>query len=86
MSGKHPYESPYCFVSNSPLLLLHIDPDGREKIVVTGGEFSSSTRYKYNFVEPAIKQLRAYKAKAGTEQVTWVIMNVGYSARDKRKF
>jgi RHS repeat-associated protein len=81
--SKYPYESTYAFVGNSPL--IYVDPDGKEKIVVTGGEFDGD-RYKYNFIEPSIKQLKDYKAKAGTEQVTWAIMNVGYSEEDIVKF
>ena len=50
LAVKHSYESPYIFVGNSPLIF--IDPDGKEKIVVSGGEYTKPGRYKYNFVEP----------------------------------
>ncbi len=34
-AGKFPSESPFVFVGNNPIIA--IDPDGEEKIVVTGG-------------------------------------------------
>jgi RHS repeat-associated protein len=83
MTSKYPHESPYIFVGNSPL--MYVDEDGLEKVVVTGGEYTDAKRYKYNFVEPAIKQIKAYKAVAGTEQVTWAVMNVGYSEKAIKK-
>jgi hypothetical protein len=83
-TAKYPYESPYMVFGNNPI--IYMDPDGQEKIIVTGGEYTSSDRYKYNFVEPAITQLKAYKAIAGTEKVTWTVMNKGYSADDIAKF
>ncbi|GIV28892.1 MAG: hypothetical protein KatS3mg027_2706 [Bacteroidia bacterium] len=83
LASKYSYESPYVFVGNSPIIC--IDPDGREKIVVTGGEYDSD-RYKFNFVEPAIKQLKVYKVKAGTEQVTWAVMNIGYTEEQIASF
>lgn len=84
LASKYPNESPYLFCGGSPI--MYIDPDGREKIVVTGGEYTASDRYKYNFVEPAITQLNAYKKVAGKEKVTWAVMNKGYSADDIKKF
>ncbi|MEI7596915.1 MAG: RHS repeat-associated core domain-containing protein [Bacteroidota bacterium] len=35
-ASKFPFESPYVYVSNSPTIC--IDPDGDEKIVVSGGK------------------------------------------------
>ena len=75
---------PYIFVSNNPIKA--VDPDGKEKIIVTGGEYTSKSRYKYNFVEPSIKQLKAYKAAANGESVTWAVINAGYSDDDIKKF
>lgn len=84
LASKHANESSYVYVSNSPV--VYVDPDGREKIVVTGGEYDSEKRYKFNFVEPAIKQLKTYKAEAGDEQVTWAIMNTGYTDEQIESF
>ena len=81
---KYSHESPYVFVSNNPL--IYIDPDGLEKIVVSGGEYTDENRYKYNFIEPAIKQLKTYKKNAGNERVTWLVINLGYSQWDIVKF
>lgn len=77
------HESPYVFVGNNPM--IHIDPDGLEKIVVSGGEYTSSNRYKYNFIEPAIRQVKEYKKTAGSEQVTWLVITHGYSKQDLAK-
>ena len=49
-----------------------------ERIVVSGSEYSQN-RYKYNFIEPAIKLL---KASGGT----WIISQTGYSQSDISKF
>ncbi len=72
------------FAGNSPLLF--IDAQGLEKIAVTGAEYSLDGRYKYNFVEPAITKLKEFKGRAGDEQVTWMVMTLGYSDEDMSKF
>jgi RHS repeat-associated protein len=77
---KYPSLSPYHFGYNSPIIT--IDPDGKENIVVTGGEYTSDARYKYNFVETAIKQIKDYKLKDPKESTTWAVMNIGYSPDD----
>ena len=47
----------YSYCSGNPILL--VDPLGLEHIVVSASEYNGSLfnrRYKYNFIEPAIKK------------------------------
>ena len=76
---KYPGLSPYHFGYNSPIIT--IDPNGEENIVIVGGEYDGK-RFKYNFVEPAIKQLKAYRMAEFNEKTTLAVMNVGYSESD----
>ena len=83
MADKYPNISPYAYCIWNPIVL--IDPDGNEGIVVSGGEYDGD-RYKYNFIEPAITKLKALKAAAGNEPITWVVMTAGYSESDMASF
>ncbi len=83
LAADFPTESAYLYVGGNPNIF--IDPNGKEKIVVAGGEFDHPERYKYNFVETSIHQLKKMKQKAGTESVTWVVMAAGYSKKDIKK-
>ena len=69
----------------SGMLINVIDPDGREGIVVSGGEYDGN-RYKYNFIEPAITKLKELKAAGGSEPITWAVMTAGYSESDMASF
>ncbi len=79
----HPV-SPYNFALNSPLIFT--DPNGLEAIVVTGGEYDSEKRYKYNFVETSIKQLWNLIKEGKDESITWAVMSAGYSKSDMKNF
>ncbi|MCL2529875.1 MAG: DUF6531 domain-containing protein [Coriobacteriia bacterium] len=72
----------YC--NNNPTNL--IDPLGLEFVVISGSEYDADGRYKYNFIEPAIKQLKELVDLADGETVTWVISTTGYSPADIKRF
>ena len=56
-ASKHPYESPYVYVSNNPL--IYADPDGEEKIVVVGGgDITGKDRMK--FINSGLLQVKNY--------------------------
>lgn len=78
--SKYPGLSPYHFGYNSPIIT--VDPDGNENIIVIAEETSEGGRFKYNFIEPAIRKMHDYIAKDKNEQTTLVIMGKGYSERD----
>ncbi len=86
-AGKYPSESPFVFVGNSPLIA--IDPDGEEKVVVTGGA-DLHNKNRMNFIMAAKNQIREYKRqldKAGSnEAVTWLILDKDYTAKEKKSF
>ncbi len=83
LSDKYPGVSPYVYCANNPVVM--VDVDGREGIVVSGGEYDGS-RYKYNFIEPAIKRLKELKSAGKDESITWVVMEAGYSNDDIANF
>ena len=83
LAEKYPNWSPYAFCYNNPINV--IDPDGREGIVISGGEYDGD-RYKYNFIEPAITRLKQLKEAGGDEPITWAVMTAGYSDDDIAKF
>ncbi|CAG5087384.1 hypothetical protein CRYO30217_03469 [Parvicella tangerina] len=73
LAGKYPNESPFNFVSNIPI--IHVDPDGREKIVVIGGADNGGQADKAKFVNAGLKQYRDYLKEVGSsgETVTVII-------------
>jgi RHS repeat-associated protein len=76
-SSKFPFESPYTFVSNSPLVF--IDPDGNEKIVVIGGG-DNEGKDKNKFINTGLLQFNNYinlaKKGGNKEPVTIVITDI----------
>ena len=74
----------YVYCSNDPVNFL--DFSGLEQLVVSGSETDSDSRFKYNFIEPAIKKIQELKENAGDEQVTWAISTAGYSEKDLKRF
>jgi len=63
-----------------------LDPDGRSDIVVSGGEYDSNERYKFNFIEPAITRIKQLQKSGGGESITWLVMNAGYSGKQIKEF
>ena len=57
-ASKYPYESPYVFVSNNPL--IYTDPDGEEKIIVVGGGDNSTQKDHNKFINSGLLQARNY--------------------------
>ena len=94
VSGRFITEDPICDVFNwyvycesNPILL--IDPSGLEYIVVSASEYDGSLfnrRYKYNFIEPAIKKIKELKSLDDGEWITWIISKEGYSNEDLQNF
>jgi RHS repeat-associated protein len=83
-SGKYPSESPFTFVGNNPIIA--IDPDGEEKIVVTGGADKYNDN-RMNFIMAAKNQILEYKRELeraeSDEKVTWLILDIDYSPNEK---
>ena len=61
--------------------------NAKERIVVSASEYDIG-RFKYNFIEPAIKQLKEFKnnSKYKYDKITWLIANNRYSEEDLNNF
>lgn len=86
-SEKYPHESPFVFVSNSPVVC--VDPDGEEKIVISGGA-DLHNKNRMNFIMGAKSQLKNYinevKRSKSNEKVTWIIFDLDYTPTEKKQF
>ncbi|OPX41889.1 tRNA(Glu)-specific nuclease WapA precursor [Ruminiclostridium hungatei] len=75
----------YTYCGNNPV--NYFDPSGHEYIVVSGGRYSNDSKdFKYNFIEPAIKELRELRELDSKENITWVISMAGWSNTDREHF
>ena len=79
-ASKYPYESPYVFVSNNPL--IYIDPNGEEKIIVVGGgDNSPKAKDNNKFINSGLLQARNYansiKGSGSGETVT-ILLNMKF--------
>ena len=76
----------YAYCEGNPV--RYVDPDGLEYIVASGSENNTifDRRFKYNFIEPAIKKLNELKQLNDGETITWLISSTGYSKKDIQNF
>lgn len=86
-ASKFPGFSPYNFVENNPI--ISIDPDGDEKIVLTGGA-DLHNKNRMNFIMASKTELKNYRnavKKAGSgEKVSWLIFDLDYTDKEKKSF
>ena len=66
----------YAYCGNNSVMF--VDPLGLEYIVVSGSEYDAG-RYKYNFIEPAIKKIKELKELNDGEWITWIVSATDYS-------
>ena len=66
----------YVYCEGNPV--NRIDPWGLEYVVVSGSEYDNG-RYKYNFIEPAIKKIKELKTLNPDETLTWIVSKIGYT-------
>ena len=48
------------------------------------GDYIPGGRFKYTFIEPAIKQLRELKVNNSDNTITWMVSSTGYSKSDRK--
>jgi len=77
----------YAYANGNPVMF--IDPLGLERIVISGGRYSDPSikpGYKYNLIEPALRELLDWRKYNATENITWIIADAGWSGLDKARF
>lgn len=82
--GRFTQEDPACeglnwytYCGNDPINFF--DPFGLERLVISGGYYSSTSDYPYVFIDSALKELLSY---TGDEKSTLFIANVGLTQND----
>lgn len=73
----------YVYCSNNPLMF--IDPNGLEKIIISGG-IAGYEKNRYNFIETAIRQINVSKNQNPDEKITWAISTHGYTEKEIKNF
>ena len=74
----------YVYCKQNPL--YHIDRNGHEVIVVSGGTADSDT-FHYQFIETAIKNINDLKEEGvPAENITWMVVEAGYKPEDLVNF
>ena len=81
LESKYPMDSPYQFAGNSTLVV--IDPDGNEKIIITGSE---NRTWNLTFVISSMKKIRQYTRDKDSEgklkePVTMLLFKANYSEK-----
>ncbi len=83
LTGKYTNQSPYHFGYNNPIIT--IDPDGKENIIVVGGQNDNSISNKLMFVHQGLRQLKNYKKTENDETRTMVLFTEGYTQKQLNK-
>lgn len=85
-ASKFPYESPYVYVSNNPL--IYTDPDGEEKIIVVGGG-DNATKYDHNkFLNSGLLQAKNYAngiKNGNTGEAITILLNMKFVSTKQYK-
>jgi RHS repeat-associated protein len=72
----------YMYCSGNPI--KYVDPNGHERLVVSGGYYNNNKdkKYQFEFIDSALKESTSY---SGKEKSTLLIANVGLTEIDKKK-
>ena len=80
----------YTYCQNNPIGF--VDFNGHERIVVSGGS-EDGDKFKYQFVETALKQVGDWKAQDFLQgdfdkenDITWIVANWNYTEKDIKNF